>query len=103
MLENKRVLPVHDCTALKSTPLSEDNGKFYLPSSKDPLSDEDLNKHETSIDSWEQTEAQVRELVYNTVDNSIFLQIKGEATAAALWKSCPQSMAIKKLNLKNTY
>ena len=73
-------------TALRPAPVTEDKGKFYLPSSKEPLSDEALEKHETSIDSWEQKEAQVCELVYNIVDNSTFLQIKGEETAAALWK-----------------
>ena len=58
--------------------LSKKDGKFYL-------SDKALNKLETSIDSWEQMEAQVHELIYNTVDNATFLQIKGEKTAAALW------------------
>jgi len=37
------------------------------------------------VDAWEQKEAQVRELIYNTVDNATFLQIKGEKTTAALW------------------
>jgi len=50
------------------------------------MEDEALDKHETSVDSWEQKEAQVCELIYNTVDSSSFLQIKGEKTAAALWK-----------------
>jgi hypothetical protein len=62
-------------------------GKFYLPADdKTPLSADALDAHETSIDSWEQKEAQVRELIYNTVDGASFLQIKGESTAAALWK-----------------
>ena len=64
----------------------EKGGKFYLLGSKDPLSVDALETHEISVDSWEQKEAQVRELIYNTVDNSTFLQIKGETSAAALWK-----------------
>jgi len=50
-----------------------------------PLLDEAFEKLETSIDSWDQKEAQVRELIYNTVDNATFLQIKGEKDSAALW------------------
>ena len=74
-------------TALKPSPIVERAGKFYLTADdKAPLSEEALEKHETSIDSWEQKEAQVRELIYNTVDNASFLQIKGERTAADLWK-----------------
>jgi len=65
-------------TALRPTDLVEKAGKFYLSATATvPLSDDDVDKHETSIDSWEQKEAQVRELIYNTVDNSSFLQIKG--------------------------
>ena len=73
-------------TALKPSPIVKKDGKFYLSANDTaPLSEDDLEKHETSIDSWEQKEAQVRELIYNTVDNASFLQIKGEKTAAALW------------------
>jgi len=45
-------------------------------------------------DAWEQKEAQVCELIYNTVDNAMFLQVKGEtsansgnATGTMLWNS----------------
>ncbi len=73
-------------TALKPSPIVEKRGKFYLSANDTvPLMDEVLEKHETSIDSWDQKEAQVRELIYNTVDSTSFLQIKGEKTAAALW------------------
>ena len=58
----------------------------HLTGSTAKLSEDDLDKHETSVDSWEQKEEQVRKLIYNTVNNSTFLQIKGEKTAAALWK-----------------
>lgn len=34
----------------------------------------------------DQKEAQVRELIYETVSNSLFLQIKSESTAADVWK-----------------
>jgi len=74
-------------TALRPSPLVEKTGKFFLtPDDKSPLSEDALDKHETSLDSWEQKEAQVCKLIYNTVDNALFLQIKGEKTAADLWK-----------------
>ena len=74
-------------TALKPSTIIEKNRKFYLKDDDpDPLSKEALDKHETSVNSWEQKEAQVHELIYNTVDNATFLQIKREKTATALWK-----------------
>jgi hypothetical protein len=74
-------------TALKPSPIIIKDEKFYLTEDDAlPLSDDALEKQETAIDTWEQKEAQVRELIYNTVDNASFLQIKGETTAAALWK-----------------
>jgi len=73
-------------TVLKPSPIVKKRGKFYL-SADDTilLMDEALEKHETSIDSWDQKEAQVHKLIYNTMDSTSFLQIKGEKTAAALW------------------
>ena len=74
-------------TVLKLSTLVEKNGKFFLDASDTtPLSNNAIDKHETSVDSWEQKEAQVHKLIYNTVDNATFLQIKGEKTATALWK-----------------
>ena len=72
---------------LKPSALVAKNGKFFLDASDTtPLSDNAVDKCEMSVDSWEQKEAQVCELIYNTMDNTTFLQIKGEKTAAALWK-----------------
>ena len=73
-------------TALQPSSVEERDGEFFLPGSTTALSADALETLETSVDSWHQKEAQVRELIYNTVDNSTFLQIKGEKTAAALWK-----------------
>jgi len=72
-------------TALKPSTVVEKDGKFFKANNPEPLSEDALNKHETSVDAWEQKEAQVRELIYNTVDNATFLQIKREKTPAALW------------------
>ena len=74
-------------TALKPSPVVQKGEKFYLSDTDTkPLEEDALEKHETSIDTWKQKEAQVRELIYNTMDNATFLQIKGEKTAADLWK-----------------
>jgi len=57
-------------TALKPSTVIGKNGKFYLKyDDPDPLSEEALDKHETSVDSWEQKEAQVHDLIYNTCKN----------------------------------
>ena len=67
----------------KLTGYRENLLKFYPSDAKDPLSNDALEEHETSLDTWEQKQAQVHKLIYNTVDSSTFLQIK---TAADLWK-----------------
>ena len=65
--------------------LIERNGSFYRPNELSPLSDEDLEKHEDSVDSYDQKEAQVREIIYETVSKSVFLDIKDESSAARVW------------------
>jgi len=70
---------------LKSSTIIERDGKFYLKADdSEPLLEDALDKYKTSVDAWKQKEAQVCKLIYNTVDNATFLQIKGEKTAAAL-------------------
>jgi hypothetical protein len=57
-------------TALRPADLVEKAGKFFLSASAEtPLSAASVDAHETSIDLWEQKEAQVHELIYNTVDS----------------------------------
>ena len=74
-------------TMLQPPTIVKKAGKFYLSADdKVPLLGVALETHESSVDSWEQKESQVHKLIYNTVDSSSFLQIKGEKTAADLWK-----------------
>ncbi|KAG6807500.1 hypothetical protein H0H92_007260, partial [Tricholoma furcatifolium] len=75
-------------TARRPAELIERNGKFYLTADEDakPLSDTEIETQEELIETWLQKEAQVREIIYGTVDQSTFLQIKGEPTVAAVWK-----------------
>ena len=84
-------------TARKPEVLVEKDGKYYRPASTvaaegkepdppKPLSDEELEKHEDSVDLYIQLQAAVREIIYRTVDKTTFLQIKNEEDAASVWK-----------------
>ena len=66
--------------------LTEVNGAWYKHQATHPLTDVELEKHEDEQDEYDRCEAQVRELIYETVSKSVFLQIKGEQTAAGVWK-----------------
>ncbi|PPQ91904.1 hypothetical protein CVT25_001172 [Psilocybe cyanescens] len=68
----------------KPDELREDEGKWFLEDLKTPLTDSKLNEHESKINAYEQKQAQVHEAIYKTVSKSAFLEIKGEATAAAM-------------------
>ena len=72
-------------TARKPVDIVEKEGKFFSFSGTE-LTSKQLDEHEDELDVWEEKEAQLRELVYNTVDNSTFLQIKGQPTAAKMWE-----------------
>ena len=60
------------------------DGKFYLGNSKEAMSDEQLEKHDNSLDLYDQTQVAVREIIYRTVDKTTFLQIKGEPDAVSV-------------------
>ncbi|TFK38538.1 hypothetical protein BDQ12DRAFT_574814, partial [Crucibulum laeve] len=49
------------------------------------LSDNELEKHEQEMDAYATKQAQVREIIYETVSKSTFLDIKNEPSAAAMW------------------
>ena len=73
-------------TARKPEDLKERNGNFFKPRTESPLTDDQLEAHEKEIDDYEQKEATLREIIYGTIDRSTFVQIKGETTAAGIWK-----------------
>lgn len=73
-------------TARKPTPLVERNGSLYLGAqSLTPLTDAEIEEHDTKVDEYEQKEAQFREIIYETVSKTVFQQIEKEPTAAAVW------------------
>jgi gag-polypeptide of LTR copia-type len=51
-----------------------------------PLSDEELEKNEDEQDSYDQKQAAVWEIMYQTIDTSSFLQVRNEKTAADVWR-----------------
>ncbi|KAG6888128.1 hypothetical protein C0995_010548 [Termitomyces sp. Mi166 len=50
------------------------------------LLDKEIEKHEDAIKNWLQKEVMVCKIIYSTVDQSTFYQVKGELTAADVWK-----------------
>ncbi|KAF8237160.1 hypothetical protein L208DRAFT_1060248, partial [Tricholoma matsutake] len=66
--------------------LDERNGSFYKQNSLALLTDEEVEKHEEAQNSYDQMQAAVCEVIYRTVDNTMFLQVKNEPDAAAMWK-----------------
>ncbi len=73
-------------TAKKPVEMTEINGDYYLLGNLAPLSDDEVEKQLTLQDAYDQKEAQVREMMYETISTSTFMQIKNEPTAAAMWK-----------------
>ncbi|KAG6887194.1 hypothetical protein C0995_000514 [Termitomyces sp. Mi166 len=72
-------------TTRKPVALVEHDGSFFWDDNLLlPLSDKQLEEHEDAMEDWLQKEAMVRDIIYATVDQSMFHQIKGEATAAAV-------------------
>ncbi|KIY48024.1 hypothetical protein FISHEDRAFT_74021 [Fistulina hepatica ATCC 64428] len=63
------------------------DGKTYLPSGSKPLSDEEADAAWEKADEWAQNEAKIREVIYETVDQTTFMQIKNEPTAAKMWQA----------------
>ncbi len=73
-------------TAKKPVEMTEINGDYYLPGSLAPLSDGEVEKQLTLQDAYDQKEAQVHEMMYETISTLTFMQIKNEPTTAAMWK-----------------
>ncbi|KAJ7105208.1 hypothetical protein C8R44DRAFT_745927 [Mycena epipterygia] len=70
------------------------DGAFYLPGRLAPLSDDELEEHETKLDEYLQKQAQVREVIYQTVSEATFMRIKSAPTAQLMLQQlslrCPE-------------
>ncbi|KAF8219151.1 hypothetical protein L208DRAFT_1342896, partial [Tricholoma matsutake] len=73
-------------TMHKPEELVERSQSFYKHGSLAPLTDNEVEKHEESQDTYDQHQAAVCKVIYRTVDKTTFLQVKNEPTAAAMWK-----------------
>jgi hypothetical protein len=51
-------------TARKPVTLREEDGEFYKGSDPNPLSEEDVEKHQAEEDKYEQHQAAAREVIY---------------------------------------
>src|SRR5436190_21131916 len=72
-------------TAKKPSALVYLNGAFFKPNSLSSLSDDELEAYEQEVDTFDQKQAQVHEVIYKTISQSTFLQIKDGTTAAKIW------------------
>ena len=66
--------------------LKERDGAYFRPKSSEPLSEKELDEYYMEMDAYETKQAQVREIIYETVSKSVFLEVKNEVTAADVWK-----------------
>jgi len=64
----------------------KDDGSVHKKGSSTALTEDELEKYEEEVETYEQKQASVREVIYRTVDKSTFLQVKNEPDAAAVWK-----------------
>ena len=80
-----------------ATMTEKKTGEFYKTGdqSQKPLSDTEVEAMEKATDEYQQKEASVREVIYETISQSMFLQIKNEPTAAKVWSKLVSIMQEK--------
>src|SRR5215471_4504867 len=67
-------------------PELRDDGEYYLPKTMTALTEDELEELETKKDEYLQKEASIREVLYETVSQTTFMQIKNEPTSALVWQ-----------------
>ncbi|KAJ6615137.1 hypothetical protein B0H10DRAFT_1761016, partial [Mycena sp. CBHHK59/15] len=68
-------------TAKPPPDLISRDGDYFLPNRMAPLSDTELEEHEDKLDEYLQKQAQVRQIIYETVSEATFMRIKTQPTA----------------------
>ncbi|KAJ3970229.1 hypothetical protein EV361DRAFT_917019 [Lentinula raphanica] len=66
--------------------VTERDGKFYLVGSSTALTDDEYDKRMNEQDAYDMKEAQLREIIYQTIPLSLYVHVKGKATAHDTWK-----------------
>ena len=90
-------------TARKPEILSERNGSYYKSGSLAPLSDEELEKHEDSVDSYDQSQAAVREVIYRTIDKTHSFKSRMRLTPLLCGRKLYQFMQIGGVSTRRTF
>jgi len=73
-------------TVKKPTTLLESNGIYFHPRNLQPLTDMEVDAHKLLMNTYDQKQAQVKEIIYETVSKSVFLKIKDKNSAENIWK-----------------
>jgi len=85
-LTSKGLLCHYSGTARKPIEIEEKNGKVHKKGNATAMTDDEFEAYLDSIDTYAQKEAQVKEVLYDTLTKTVTLQIKGQPTAAEAWK-----------------
>ncbi|KAJ7193505.1 hypothetical protein GGX14DRAFT_588402, partial [Mycena pura] len=68
-------------TAKAPPDLISRDGEFFFQGRIAPLSDTELEEHEDKLDEYLQKQAQVRQIIYETVSEATFMRIKSQPNA----------------------
>ena len=82
-------------TARKPTEIEIKSDKVYKKGNTMELTSTQIKEIEKEVDQFEQKEASVREVIYETIGQSLFLQVKNEPTAAKVWSKLVSIMEKK--------
>jgi hypothetical protein len=82
-------------TARKPTEIEIKSNKVYRKGGTIELTSTQIEEIEKEVDNFEQKEASVREVIYETIGQSLFLQVKNEASAAEVWSKLVSIMEKK--------
>jgi hypothetical protein len=85
-LTSKGLLHHLSGTARKPIEVEEKNGKVHKKGNATAMTDAEFEAYLDSLDMYAQKEAQVREVLYDTLTKTVTLQIRGQPTAADSWK-----------------
>lgn len=66
--------------------VTEISGDYYVTGNPNPLTDDEYDKLMEAKDKYDTKEAQLCDILYQTIPNSLFLRIKDEQTANDVWK-----------------
>jgi hypothetical protein len=72
--------------ARKPIETEEKNGKVHKKGNATAMTDNEFETYLDSLDTYAQKEAQVREVLYNTLTKTVTLQIKGQLMVEDFWK-----------------